>query len=210
MTGFTATSDPESASEVGAKTPVRQAAAELCQQRRTSGRVCKHCGHAHPDGRAVTGCPGPGLRTGLHSALVRSGATTGQQDALARSRVELRTELGNVGIVKGSLADAFIELDAVRYYLGGRLAAEGPLTGKGRTKALLSAYLTVVDRQVRLAHELGVEPITKTMTLPEYLASAEGGTNVRDESVDNSASNGPGDHSGKRADEAARTPSAEG
>jgi hypothetical protein len=73
------------------------------------------------------------------------------------ARVELRGELGEVGVVKGSLADSFVELDAVRNYLGSRLAAEGPLTGKGRTRALLTAYLAVVDRQVRLAQVLGIE-----------------------------------------------------
>jgi hypothetical protein len=86
---------------------------------------------------------------------------TGQQDALTAARAELRGELGDVGVVKGSLADAFVELAAVRDYLGGRLAAEGPLTGKGRTRALLTAYLSVVDRQVRLAQVLGVERRTR-------------------------------------------------
>jgi hypothetical protein len=105
----------------------------------------------------VAGCPGPRLLTGQHSALVRSGSATGRQDELAAARTELRGELGDVGVVKGSLADAFVELAAVRDYLGGRLAAEGPLTAKGRTRALLSAYLLVVDRQVRLAQVLGVE-----------------------------------------------------
>jgi hypothetical protein len=108
-------------------------------------------------GRFTAGHPGPRLAHGQYSQLVRSGAATGQQDALAASRFELRVELGDVGVVKGSLADAFVELSAVRDYLGGRLATEGPLTGKGRTRALLTAYLAVVDRQVRLAQVLGVE-----------------------------------------------------
>lgn len=127
------------------------------RQSPASGTACRHCDQVHPGGRFVAGCPGPALKTGSFSALVRSGAATGEQNAVAAARLELRSELGDVGIVKGSLADSFVELDAVRNYLGTRLAAEGPLTAKGRTRALLTAYLAVVDRQVRLAQVLGIE-----------------------------------------------------
>jgi len=129
----------------------------LIPQSPASGAVCERCGQAHPGGRFVAGCPGPRLSTGEYSQLVRSGAATGQGDALAEARRVLRSELGDAGVVKGELADAFVELAAVRNYLGGRLEREGPLTAKGRTRALLSAYLLVVDRQVRLAGLLGVE-----------------------------------------------------
>ncbi len=133
------------------------------RQTAASGSVCPACGQAHPGGRFVVGCPGPRLTTGEYSRLVRSGAATGQADALAQARQELRAELGDVGVVKSELADAFVELAAVRNYLGGRLEAEGPLTAKGRTRALLSAYLLVVDRQVRLAGLLGVERRSKNI-----------------------------------------------
>jgi len=138
----------------------------------TPGPACGHCGRVHPGGRFLAGCAGPRLRTGAYSALVRSGDATGTRDELAAARTELRGELGDVGVVKGSLADAFVELGAVRDYLGGRLAQEGPLTAKGRTRALLSAYLQVVDRQVRLAQVLGVERRTQGATLQERLAHA--------------------------------------
>lgn len=130
---------------------------QLFQQRAASGAACAHCGQVHARGRFVAGCPGPRLVTGEHSQLVRSGAVTGDEQVLAATRQALREELGEVGIIKGSLADAFIELGAVRDYLGGRLGAEGPLTAKGRTRALLTAYLGVVDRQVRVAQLLGLE-----------------------------------------------------
>lgn len=133
------------------------AASEPFAESSASGAVCAHCHRVHPRGRFLAGCPGPALRTGEHSALVRSGAADGREDAVAAARLELRAQLGDVGVVKGSLSDSFVELDAVRNYLGGRLAAEGPLTARGRTRALLSAYLAVVDRQVRLAQVLGIE-----------------------------------------------------
>jgi hypothetical protein len=152
----------EAGDSAGAAAPFRETAA--------SGPTCAYCGQVHPGGRFVAGCPGPRLRMGWHSALVRSGAATGQQDVLTAARLELRGELGDVGIVKGSLADAFVELGAVRDYLGGRLASEGPLTAKGRTRALLSAYLAVVDRQVRLAQVLGVE--RRAQSLPRTPSEA--------------------------------------
>jgi len=142
-------------------------------QSTASGAPCVQCGRVHPGGRFLTGCPGPALKTGTHSLLIRTGEATGQHGALAAARTELRGELGDMGVVKGSLADAFVELDAVRNYLGGRLAAEGPLTGKGRTRALLTAYLAVVDRQVRLAQVLGVERRAKVPTLGEVLADMQ-------------------------------------
>src|SRR5436190_1537556 len=72
-----------------------------------SGAVCRHCGDVHPGGRFVKGCPGPRLTDGHRSTLVRSGAVTGQEDIIAARRVELRAELGDLGVVKGSLADTF-------------------------------------------------------------------------------------------------------
>jgi hypothetical protein len=94
---------------------------------------------------------------------VRSGAFDADGALLGTARAELRSELGDVGAVKGSLADAFVELGAVRDYLGSRLAKEGPLTAKGRTRALLTAYLSVVDRQTKLAQLLGLERQVKSI-----------------------------------------------
>ncbi len=145
--------DVQAAAEIGAAAePAPTERAETCgapfSQNATRGR--------NP-GWFVAGRPGPALKTGEHSRLVRSGIVNGQGEAMAGARRELRKELGDLGIVKASLADAFVELDAVRNYLGGRLGAESPLTTKGRQRALLTAYLGVVDRQVRLAQVLGIE-----------------------------------------------------
>jgi len=142
------------------------------------GAVCRWCGQVHPGGRNIAGCPGPALKTGEHSALVRSGEANGRADVVAAERAKLRDELGVAGIVKGSLADTFVELAAVQNYLGGRLATEGPLTAKGRTRALLSAYLSVTDRLVRLAQVLGIEPRVKDVAsardiFAEYAAREE-------------------------------------
>jgi hypothetical protein len=123
-------------------------------------------------GRFVRGRPGPALKTGAYSQLIRSGEYAGSRELLAASREELYAELGgDLPAVKRSMADAFVELGAVRDYLGGRLAVEGPLTTKGYTRALLSAYLSVIDRQVKLAQLLGIERKAKPVpSLAEVLS----------------------------------------
>lgn len=104
--------------------------------------------------------------------MARSGALTDGRDALAGAQRDLRAELGDVGIIKGALGDTFVELEAVRTYLGRRLAAEGPLTGRGRTRSLLNAYLHVTDRLVTLARTLGIERQAAVLSVQEKLAQA--------------------------------------
>ena len=135
-------------SEAAVNSPLN--AAEPSRETPASGRDAA--------GRFVAGAPGPRLTTGEYSVLVRSGAATGRQASVAALRAQVRDEVGAGGAIKRSMADAFVELDCVRAYLGTRLEREGPLTGKGRTRALMSAYLSVIDRQVRLAQLLGLEP----------------------------------------------------
>jgi len=91
------------------------------------------------------------VTSGLTSGTVRSGEALGQKDAVRAAKQELRRELGEASVVKGSLADAFVELDAIRAYLSEQLRTAGPLTGKGRSRATLTCYLNVIDRQVRIA-----------------------------------------------------------
>jgi hypothetical protein len=115
-------------------------------------------------GQFIAGRPGPALKTGAYSQLIRSGEYAGSRELLAESREELYRDLGDdLPAVVRSMADAFIELGAVRNYLGSRLAAEGPLTAKGYTRALLTAYLNVIDRQAKLAQLLGLERRTKSV-----------------------------------------------
>ncbi len=108
-------------------------------------------------GRFVGGVPGPKLTTGFKSALVKSGAVQGREADVAAMRRQLREELDAAGVVKSALADTFVEVDSIRCYLAERVEHEGPLTGKGRTRAVLSCYLSVVDRLVKLATLLGLD-----------------------------------------------------
>ena len=69
-----------------------------------------------------------------------------------------------------TLIDRYPELDTVASWLGGNLVAEGPLAAKGRTRAALSAYVTVVDRVHRVSSALGLARRQKAVTLGQYLA----------------------------------------
>lgn len=53
----------------------------------------------------------------------------------------------------------------------------GPITSKGKARALYTAYLSALDRETKLALALGLERKTKrTRTLGEVLAAHEDGT----------------------------------
>ena len=111
-------------------------------------------------GRFQLGHPGPALRHGTRSELVRAGHLTNAAQVLAEQRMQLYAELGGgeaLDVVVMRLADQFITLSAVAEYLAQRLQHEGPITGKGRTRASLTAYQRVVDSLDRLAQRLGYE-----------------------------------------------------
>ena len=70
--------------------------------------------------------------------------------------------------------------------LGEHLVAEGPLTAKGRTRAALSAYVSVADRLLRLAMALGLRRRPKHVALEDYINDAyrdRDATSSTDESV---------------------------
>lgn len=66
-------------------------------------------------------------------------------------------EIGETSAVKESLARRYVHVGLVAEFLESNFVAQGVLTTKGRTRAAVSLYLTVVDRQVRLAGLLGLE-----------------------------------------------------
>ena len=71
---------------------------------------------------------------------------------------------GTNGVV--SVRGTAVELDNVATWLSDNLQRHGALTGKGRQRAALTAYLGIVDRQVRLAQLLGLERKQKPVVSP--------------------------------------------
>ena len=64
---------------------------------------------------------------------------------------------GDLSTVKADTVLSYVEVTALKDWLGARLAASGPLTSRGKTKAMLTAFLSLLDRQVKLAQMIGLE-----------------------------------------------------
>ena len=92
---------------------------------------------------------------------------------LAEKRAAIVDDLGGEAVLSRlqlDLVNRYLELDTVASWLGGNLVAEGPLTAKGRSRAALSAYLTVVDRLQRVSTALGLARRQTSVSLDHYLA----------------------------------------
>lgn len=91
---------------------------------------------------------------------------------LAEKRAAIVADLGGeaaLSSLQRDLVDRYVELDTVASWLGGNLVTEGPLTAKGRTRAALSAYVTVVDRVLRVSSALGLARRPRAVSLNQYL-----------------------------------------
>jgi hypothetical protein len=118
------------------------------------------------------GCWQPGNRghwtDGTHSAQVRRQLLDGPTAAaLAEQRQQVETDLGgteSLTRIQLDLVGRYVEVSALASWLAGNLVAEGALTTRGRARQALAAYLSILDRQHRLALALGLERRQKNMT----------------------------------------------
>ena len=107
------------------------------------------------------------LKHGLRSARVQAGLMPEQAEARAALAERVAAIVADLGGKDGlsALALGQIErhasLELVDEYLWENLQRHGPLTGKGRTRAALTAWLSVVDRLQKSATTLGLERRTK-------------------------------------------------
>ena len=95
-----------------------------------------------------------------------------QRRQLTDKRAAILADLGGVDALsqlQRDLVDRYLELDTIASWLGGHLLAEGALTAKGRARAALSAYVTVVDRVHRVSTALGLARRQKSVSLDQYL-----------------------------------------
>ena len=115
------------------------------------------------------------LTHGGRSAQIRAAQLpeqAGLRAELAAKRASLLTDLGGedtLSQLQIDLVARYLELDVVATWLGGNLLAEGPLTAKGRSRAALSAYLTVLDRVQRVSSALGLARRPRAVSLNQYL-----------------------------------------
>ncbi len=108
-------------------------------------------------GRWIAGCM-PRVRTGSRTDRLL------EVPALAvahRERTDaLTADLGGMSqlsAVQGPLVAELARLQLVTESLGADVLRHGVLTGKGRTRAAVTIYLQVLDRQQKLAALLGLE-----------------------------------------------------
>ena len=117
-----------------------------------------------PEGRRPNGTFAPGNRGAWkHGAYSTQMRRTLVEDpdvaaALADHCQEIETDLGgDASRLERDLVRRYVETTALADHLGHHLTCEGTLTASGRTRAALSAYLRVLDRQHRLATALGLK-----------------------------------------------------
>lgn len=113
------------------------------------------------------GEPGPALRHGGRSRLVAALGTPEQADAraaLAERTSAIVADLGGheaLTALAAGMVERHARLELVADYLFENVQRLGPLTGKGRTRAALTAWLAVVDRLQKSAMALGLERKSK-------------------------------------------------
>lgn len=143
------------------------------------GRHQPWCDAAVPDG--ADRCPRCGVwqlsnrgayKDGHSSRQLRSYLLESPEAvaALTAHRREIETDLGgcsNLSRVQRDLIGRYVETSVLADWLGGNLVAQGVLTPKGRSRAALSAYLLVLDRQHRLALALGLQRRARPVPSPE-------------------------------------------
>lgn len=121
-----------------------------------------------PTGRDPLGrfAPGPGnrwaMKTGARSRYVAAGLMPEQAEAravLAARQAAIETDLGGhdeLSALAHDMVTDYLRLRLIADWLAENLMREGPLTGKGRQRAALTAFLQVVDRLHRVTSSLGL------------------------------------------------------
>jgi len=126
----------------------------------------------HPSAQLPTSAPANGrfqpgntaaLRHGGRSALVAAGLMPQQAEAAAALAERVAAIVADLGgrealtALAAGMVERHARLELVEDYLFSNIERLGPLTGKGRTRAALTAWLAVVDRLQKSALALGLE-----------------------------------------------------
>jgi len=135
-------------------------AVEALQQRRN---------HDPETGRFLPGNTAAG-KTLERSEAFWTAVSEARRELEERLRADLAVDGGTSATLEG-LIGAYTEARLLRAALFTRLVEMGgPVTTKGKARALFSSYLSVVDRERRLALDLGLERRAKRLpSLTEYM-----------------------------------------
>ena len=132
-------------------------------------------------GHFKKGQPGPRLKHGPYSKRAQLGLLPGQEELralLSSRRQRLHDEEGGTPDMKLLLEDWLERYQRVWILattLEARIEKEGIVTGKGRTRATVTLYLSLVDRLNKMAERLGFERKAKQVpSLEQFLQQREG------------------------------------
>jgi hypothetical protein len=112
-------------------------------------------------GPAVSDVVRDAVETVTSNALVTGTRSEQMADALAPAKAAIEADVardlgGDIPTTLTRLVSAFSETTLLRESVFMRMAGE-PTTNKGKARALLSAYLQLVDRELRLSQAIGLE-----------------------------------------------------
>lgn len=144
--------------------------AEIAPETAGNGSVCEAtCNTGSRPGQFATSRLSA-MKTGLHSELVRQGLLPEQQQAVQAMHERRAAIVDDLGVdlsqVKQDVLQRYLEAGLIADYLFDNIQRNGVLTAKGRNRAACSAYLQVLDRQVRLGQLLGLERRTRQVPNP--------------------------------------------
>lgn len=128
-------------------------------------------------GRYILGGLAENSKTLLRSEAFWATVEPAKQALVGRVETQLGLGGDDAPETLAGLVDSYAEARLFRQSMFLRLVdGGGPITHKGRTKALYTAYLSALDRETRLAQILGLERRSRdvsTLSLSEYLNQPE-------------------------------------
>ena len=103
------------------------------------------------------------------SEVFWSAVAEAKRELLERLRSDLAVD-GQAAATLEGLIDGYSEARLLRHAMFTRMVEMGgPITTKGKTRALFTSYLSALDRETRLALALGLERRAKPTSLAEYM-----------------------------------------
>lgn len=135
------------------------------------GRVERREDREPETGRFVAGNTAAGT-TLRRSEALWSALAEAKGDLLGRLRSDLALA-GDAAATMDAVLDGFAEASLLRRSLFIRLSElGGPITSKGKTRALVATYFSALDRETKLATTLGLRRVPKPVqSLDEFLAA---------------------------------------
>jgi hypothetical protein len=113
---------------------------------------------------SLTGRPAlNATKTGTRSEVLLTELEPARAAIVSQVCADLGADAESLPATQARLVGAFSEVTVLRESIFIRMAGQ-PSTNKGRSRALLGAYVSLVDRELRLATTLGLERRSKAVT----------------------------------------------